>query len=213
MKPHKGTDGQESGPNSILVERSSGSGAPSSPAVQTQLHPVSPALNQGQPMTMLQSPTDINIIVQQLLSKLRTVELENKQLLEKNANLEMQLGCLKVSHQPSNSMIQRSKSDPNSQPKKASQPQFFIFPDTSGKCSIKDNAGTCCANVKTNYNSSRSEADGAEYFEEKHEVGPSQYMVAGVSEIYFTSMANELAKTKKQLHELQTQKVLVLTIV
>lgn len=159
-----------------------------------------------QPSSMFQSSADINVIVQQLLGKLLDTQLQNKELREKNEALEKQLAeCSTSSSKVSQTQLTRTKSAPDSQTRKSSQPQVFIFPETNIECSHLNRTDMLTASEKTSY-SLRSEADGAE---EKNEFSSLKNVNPGVHEKNFLMTITELTKTKKELHRLQSQKVQV----
>lgn len=172
-----------------------------------------------------------------ILQSLHVKQLENKQLRERCAHLELKMRMDSYEKQAqskndtrhhshtSREPVSRSKSAPECSEKqsihhvadvrKSSDPQIFLFPDTKGKVWNKDKTRSSDTVSEDGLKDSLENADSGSQGEDSNEflgLKDSFQEPAGVSAQYFNNVINELLKTKTYLHNLQVKQVYLLYI-
>lgn len=141
----------------------------------------------------------LKMFIQQLIHNLNEEKRQKRALQEENRALQSQLEEV-LKKNPKHVPVTRAKSAPERPDLevRSSKPEIFIFPEMNEMPKISGKLNS----VNKKLSSIRSEADGAETYERNVELPNMKNVVPAVSQVYFSSAVDELAKAKLQIRSM-----------
>lgn len=147
----------------------------------------------------------LKLFIEQLICNLNDEKRQKEALQEENIALKSQLEEVLKNNPKQHAPVTRAKSAPERPDVEVqrSKPEIFIFPEMNEMPKISGKLNS----VNKTLSSIRSEADGAETYERNVELPNMKSAVPAVSQVYFFSAVDQLAKAKTQLHSMLIRQV------